>query len=105
MHGPDTSGHLRQNGKMATSLYLDILISVLAALAKQERRRISERTKAGLETAKRKGKRIGAPPKLHLVEDIAHLANQNLSKQAIAKKLKVSRNTVYKYYPSTKTPS
>jgi len=35
-------------------LVRDILLSVLASLAKQERRRISERTKAGLETAKKR---------------------------------------------------
>jgi len=79
-------------------LVKDILISVLASLAKQERRRISERTKAGLETAKKKGRLIGAPPKTHLTDDITQLAKQGLSKRAIAKKLKVSRDTVYKYY-------
>ncbi len=80
-------------------LVRDILLSVLASLAKQERRRISERTKAGLETARKRGKRIGAPSKQYLQREIADLANQEMSKRAIAKKLKVSRNTVLKYYP------
>lgn len=75
----------------------DILISVLASLAKQERRRISERTKAGLETARRKGKRLGAPPKDHLAGIIHKLKLDGMSKQAIAKKLHVARATVYKY--------
>jgi DNA invertase Pin-like site-specific DNA recombinase len=83
-------------------LVRDILISVLASLAKQERRRISERTKAGLETARQKGKRLDAPPKDHLKEDIARLIKLDNSKQAIAKKLKISRSTVYKYSPATK---
>jgi len=77
----------------------DILLSVLASLAKQERVRISERTKAGLNTARKKGKRLGAPTKEHLRGDIEKLILQGLSKSAIAKKLKVSRNTVSKYYP------
>ena len=82
-------------------LVRDILISVLASLAKQERRRISERTKAGLETARKKGKRLGPPSKEYLKYDIAELVEQGLSKKAIAKKLKVSRSTVLKYYPRT----
>lgn len=78
-------------------LVKDILISVLASLAKQERRRISERTKAGLETARRKGKQLGAPDKAFLRNDITKLIAEGFSKKAIAKKLKVSRVTVYKY--------
>jgi len=78
-------------------LVKDILISVLASLAKQERRRISERTKAGLETARRKGKQLGAPAKAFLRKDITKLITEGYSKKAIAKKLKVSRVTVYKY--------
>lgn len=37
----------------------DILLTVMATLAKQERLRISERTKAGLEIARAKGIRLG----------------------------------------------
>ena len=81
-------------------LVRDILLAVLSSLAKQERRRISERTKAGLETARKKGRRLGPPTKAHLVDDIKRLAiKENLSKRAIAKRLKVSKNTVIKYYP------
>jgi len=78
-------------------LVKDILISVLASLAKQERRRISERTKAGLETARHKGKRLGRPPKAHVRDDIGRLTKQGLSKSTIAKKLRISRDLVYKY--------
>lgn len=38
--------------------------SVIAAVAKHERDRISERTKQGLEAARKRGKRLGRPPKL-----------------------------------------
>ena len=38
--------------------------SVVAAVAKHERDRISERTKQGLEAARKRGKRLGRPPKL-----------------------------------------
>ena len=79
----------------------DILLAAFASLAKQERLKISERTKAGLETARRKGKRLGGPSKKHLTGEIKRLATkEKLSKRAIAKKLKISRPTVYKYYPN-----
>ena len=79
----------------------NILLSVLASLAKQERQKISDRTKAGLATARRKGKRPGQPTKEYLRDDIAQLASKGLSKSAIAKKFKVSRDTVYKYFPQS----
>jgi len=37
----------------------ELLIPILSWVAKQERQRISDRTKAGLETAKRKGRKLG----------------------------------------------
>jgi DNA invertase Pin-like site-specific DNA recombinase len=40
----------------------DIALAVMASLAKMERQRISERTKAGLERARAKGKRLGRAP-------------------------------------------
>jgi len=43
-------------------LVRDILIAVMASLAKQEAIKISERTKAGLERARAQGKRLGQAP-------------------------------------------
>lgn len=53
-----------RSGMMATDneLVRDMLLALLASLAKLERAKISERTKAGLERARAKGKRIGRPP-------------------------------------------
>ena len=42
-------------------IFRDAVISIMATLAKQERVRISERTKAGLERARREGKTLGRP--------------------------------------------
>src|SRR6516164_10599883 len=39
----------------------ELLIPILSWIAKQERQRISDRTRAGLETARRKGKQLGRP--------------------------------------------
>jgi DNA invertase Pin-like site-specific DNA recombinase len=46
----------------STGPFKDVMISMFATLAKQERARISERTIAGLKTARAKGKRLGRPP-------------------------------------------
>lgn len=43
-------------------LVRDVLLAVLASLAKLERQKISERTRAGLERARAKGKRLGRAP-------------------------------------------
>jgi DNA invertase Pin-like site-specific DNA recombinase len=40
----------------------DIVLAVMASLAKMERQKISERTKSGLERARAKGKRLGRAP-------------------------------------------
>ena len=39
----------------------DILLAVLASLAKQEAKRMSERVKAGMARARRAGKHLGRP--------------------------------------------
>jgi DNA invertase Pin-like site-specific DNA recombinase len=46
----------------STGPFRDVMISVFACLAKQEQARISERTIAGLNVARAKGKRLGRPP-------------------------------------------
>jgi DNA invertase Pin-like site-specific DNA recombinase len=46
----------------STGPFKDVMISMFATLAKQERARISERTISGLKVARAKGKRLGRPP-------------------------------------------
>ena len=46
----------------STGPFKDVMISMFATLAKQERARISERTIAGLKVARAKGKRVGRMP-------------------------------------------
>jgi DNA invertase Pin-like site-specific DNA recombinase len=43
-------------------LVRDIVLAVMASLAKMERQKIGERTKAGLERARSRGKRLGRAP-------------------------------------------
>lgn len=43
-------------------LFREVVIALLAVLAKQERVRMSERIKAGIENCRREGKRVGRKP-------------------------------------------
>ena len=77
----------------------DAIIGILATLAKQEKVRIQERVRAGLETARRKGKKLGRralPPidRRRIIE--AHLANPDLSTRKLAEQVKCNYGTVNK---------
>jgi len=89
-----TEAHFRTTGPAGT-----LMLAVAAWIAEQERKRISERTKAGMQTARLKGARLGRPPvKLSRSEVLRlHAAGAGVAK--IAAKLtaggvKVSRETV-----------
>jgi len=66
----------------------DVVISIFATIAKLERERISERTKAGLERAKAKGKKLGRPgiPK-EVEEQVLDYIRQGLSYSKISEKV------------------
>ena len=74
--------------------FRDVVISLLAALARQERIRLSERVTAGLARARKEG-RIGGRPKVVVSDSkIRKLAEQGLSAVQIGAQLGVSRMTV-----------
>jgi len=66
--------------------FKDIVISILATLAKIEREKISERTKAGLERVKAQGKKLGRPtiPQETVDEVLQHLKEGKLSYSQIS---------------------
>jgi DNA invertase Pin-like site-specific DNA recombinase len=72
-------------------IFKDAVISILATVAKQERVRLSERTKAGLAIARARGKTLGRPKtvKVHSSE-IARLRARGISGRAIARELGIS---------------
>jgi DNA invertase Pin-like site-specific DNA recombinase len=75
----------------------ELLIPIFAWIARQERLRISERTRAGLETARRRGKRLGRPAGSRLpVADGARLHAQGYSTRAIATELGISKSAAHK---------
>jgi len=69
--------------------FKDVVISIMATLAKIEREKISERTKAGLERAKDEGKKLGRPsiPKETVDEIIKYLNEGKLSYREISEKV------------------
>jgi DNA invertase Pin-like site-specific DNA recombinase len=74
--------------------FRDVVISLLAALARQERIRLSERVVAGLARARREG-RVGGRPKVVVsTRKIQRLADQGLSAVQIGSQLGCSRMTV-----------
>src|SRR5260370_7085708 len=75
-------------------IFKDAVISILAVVARQERVRISERTKAGLEIARAKGKKLGRPFSTVNVPELARLKSEGNSNPAIARKLHISAGTV-----------
>ena len=76
-----------------------LVFNVVASVAEFERDLISERIKAGLENARRKGKVLGAKRKLSpaLFEKAQELKNQGLSNRQVAKKLNISEGT-FRYW-------
>jgi len=73
-----------------------IVLSVLAAVAKQERITISERTRAGLARAVRQGKTLGRPEVRVNLQRVQQMQKEGLGLRPIAKKLGCSVNTVQK---------
>src|SRR3954470_12867620 len=70
--------------------FKDVVISLMATLAKQERLRISERTKAGLQRARRAGKVLGRPRVEVDVVKLIALQGSGYSLRKIARKTGLS---------------
>lgn len=74
----------------------DVIVSLLATLAKQEAIRVSERTKAGLERARSQG-RVGGRPRTSVsAEQVVLLHRQGMSLTAIGKQLGAGKSTVHR---------
>jgi DNA invertase Pin-like site-specific DNA recombinase len=82
----------------SSGIFKDVIIALLSTLAKQERIRISERVKAGLEKSRQQG-RVGGRPTLEAtkIEKIRKMKSTGMSIMEISKQLQVSRGTIYQY--------
>lgn len=75
-------------------MFRDAVISILAVIAKQERVRLSERTLAGLATARAQG-RVGGRPRVTCdPHRLLSLRSSGKSLATIAEELKLSKSTV-----------
>ena len=74
--------------------FRDAVLAILAAIAKQERVRLSERVLAGLGRAKAQGKVLGRPKAAVRPERVLALRARGLSLRAIAAETGVSVMTV-----------
>lgn len=75
-------------------IFKDAVIGILAVIAKQERVRLSERTRAGIAMARSRGRRIGRPRLKVQAAEIARLRSAGLSLRAIGRELGISEGSV-----------
>lgn len=84
-----SEAHFRTTGPAG-----ELMLAIAAWIAKQERLRISERTKAGIERARRAGGKHGGQCRVFDRAMVLKLAKKGLSLRAIAAKLGIGRGTV-----------
>lgn len=92
--------------KSLTEPHLDLksshgrmLLAITAAVDQNERERIQDRTRDGMQERKRQGMNLGAPRKVSekVAEEMKRLLAKGWTKARIAKKFKVSAGTVTSY--------
>jgi DNA invertase Pin-like site-specific DNA recombinase len=78
-------------------IFRDAILALLATLARQERVRISERTKAGLERVRRQGRKLGRPTvSQSIIEQIRSLRASGMTVRNVARQCAVSTGFVCK---------
>ena len=83
-----------------------LIFHIFGALAEFERAIIRERTRAGLEAAKARGRQGGRPPKLtpqDLAAAKAMLADTSFTVADVARRLGVSPATLYRHLPAARS--
>jgi DNA invertase Pin-like site-specific DNA recombinase len=86
-----TEAHFRTTGPAG-----ELMLAVAAWIAQQERLRLSERTKAGLQRAQRQGKTLGRKPVKVDSARVTELRAAGKSFTEIARALRVSRSVAYR---------
>jgi DNA invertase Pin-like site-specific DNA recombinase len=94
-----TEQHFRTTGPAG-----ELMLAIAAWIAKQERIRISDRTKAGLERARRQGKVPGRPKRVFRRDEVVRLRDvERMSWRAIAAALDIPVMTAVDAYRCTET--
>jgi DNA invertase Pin-like site-specific DNA recombinase len=79
-------------------VFKDAVIAIIATVAKQERVRISQRVRAGLDVARARGTRLGRPKVVVDAASIANLRTQGRSWRDITAELGVSKGTAQRAF-------
>lgn len=82
-------------------IFKDAVIAILATVAKQERVRLSERTRAGIAIARSRGKQIGRPRLQVESAEITRLRAEGQSLRAIGRALGVSEGSIRRLVSAT----
>ncbi len=82
-----------------------LLRNIFASVAEYEREMIRERVIAGLRKAKASGKRLGRPRAVLNRLRIEKLRGEGMSWREIARKMDVSKSTIYRYGRLAQNPS
>ena len=85
-------------------IFADVVISVMAVIAKQENIRRSERTRSGLQRALLQGKKLGRRRVAVDAERIQSLRNQGLSWDSISRTTGISRSCCQRALQITASP-
>jgi DNA invertase Pin-like site-specific DNA recombinase len=89
----------------SAGVFKDAIISIMATLAQQERIKISERTLAGFETARTKGKTLGRPKKIFDRERLLRLRDEGWSLGRLSQEFGISRTHVARIVGSNPCPA
>jgi DNA invertase Pin-like site-specific DNA recombinase len=84
----------REEYLRSVGVFKEAVLAILAAIAKQERIRLSERVQAGLSRARAQGKVLGRPKAAVRTERVLRLRDRGLSIRQIAAETGVSTMTV-----------
>jgi DNA invertase Pin-like site-specific DNA recombinase len=95
-HGVAFRSYTEEHLSTENELVRNVLLAVLASLAKLEREKISQRTKAGLERARVKGKVLGRP-KFSDGEKLVMALESGESWHAVSTATKIPYSTVKKH--------
>jgi DNA invertase Pin-like site-specific DNA recombinase len=86
----------REEYLRSVGVFKEAVLAILAAIAKQERIRLSERVQAGLSRARAQGKVLGRPKAAVRPERVLRLRNSGLSIRKIAAETGVSTMTIHR---------
>ena len=82
-----------------------LVLHMMGALAEFERALIVERTQAGMDSARRRGQKLGRKPALtpEQVAMAARMIDNGESPRAVARCLKIGKSTLYRHLPGARS--